>query len=820
MKAQTHRPWLPLLPFLCLLAALAWQLWLNPAHEERGASQERLDKASAPLRPGQTISQSFLCQHAGLKGIEVLLVVYNPPVQAPPSAKLSLTLERLDKPSPPITIALPAAGLKHNQKLRFTFPPLEDSAQAHYRFTLASDGDYGIGFWHTTNEAYAPGELRLNGQPAHGDLYFTTYYSYTLRQALAEAGRLLFSWAPGLGVLILCLFLPGLVLGSLFQAFSGLDAPSKLALGLGLSMSFWALLLLWISFLGGRFSPPWAWSILGLLAIGGGYRWHRRKGPLWQAAQPWPSLALLGILLLTLGARLLQVRELVVPAWVDSVHHTTLTQLLLDQGRLPSSGEPYFAAENLHYHMGFHVNAALLCWLGGLSAPRAVLLLGQVLNALAPLAAYALASWWTGQRWAGVGAALGVSVVSYLPAYYASWGRYTQLAGLILLPTVCILLARATNHPRRWPAAMLALSGLAFTHYRVFIFLILFIPCLLLWQAARSKGRQALRGLGTLTVLALGSTLLLFPWATRILRATARLQQIYGGWAAPQELDNAFPLGLLQTGWGKYFLWGAGLGMGWALLRRRWALLLIPLWVGLWLLLANLHLLGLADIWLITNPSVAIALWLPLAVLGGWLASDRLQSLGRLLKRWPPWRTLSPLWPSLFLCSTLAITGWGSWRMVDIINPLTILATPEDIKAIAWTKEHTPADALFLINTRPWQGAIHTGTDGGWWLPLLAKRQVTLPCILYQQGPPSYRQRINTLAQAVEQASSLDDPQLRELLSQWGISHVFVGSKGGRLLPKELDPSPYYSILYSSGPVRIYAFCPKGKEKAGQQTRR
>lgn len=127
---------------------------------------------------------------------------------------------------------------------------------------------------------------------------------------------------------------------------------------------------------------------------------------------------------------------------------------------------------------------------------------------------------------------------------------------------------------------------------------------------------------------------------------------------------------------------------------------------------------------------------------------------------------------------------------------------------MSWVAENAPPEARFLINTGLWQGDIHTGSDGGWWLPLLADREVTLPCVFCYGGSATYRQTVADLALAVEEAKSLDDPALRERLVREGVTHVFVGARGGRLMPRELDPSPYYRTLYSRGPVRVYEFVP------------
>ena len=812
-----------------LLLALAFSAILlarAPAHEERDVVQERMDKASAPLRPGYTIGQTFFSRHAGLKAVELLLVVYDESRQLPPSAHIVLTLERMDRAGiSPVRVELAAQGLKHNQRLRFNVGPLADSRYATYRFTLSCGADYGLGFWHTTSEAYAYGEMWEGVTKGPGDLYFVTLYDYRPVDALGDlwhAVRRYGRYLPALSVLLL---LPGLVLCLHLLPAGRCDAPSHLALALALSVAAWPLMLLWATVAGLNLAKGGIWSLVAILLVAGlwgGIRKAREAnahrgnagGP---AREPgsrpdhMPDIALAVVLLLTLATRLLHVRELVVPAWVDSLHHTLITQLIAEGGAVPSSYQPYLPIGDFHYHFGFHANAATLVWLTGLPAHQAVLILGQALNAAAALTAYAGAACWARNRWAGVASALFVGLLSSMPAYYVSWGRYTQLTGLLLLPVLCRvtswLLTGKSPDGRLWVLGAILAGGLALTHYRVLVFYGLFVSAYLplaLWRARRAglKGRAVSLAALTLAALSLAA---ISPWVARFLgRVLPRVGEVYGGWAAPEGANNALSMGPLNIGWGRPLLYLAGAGAIWGLLRRKGEVVVLLATVGLGFLVANLHLLGLADLWLIHNESVMISLWLPMSLLCGWLVGDLwsllIRGLRRLSARWSGEGLLS----AFLAAATVALAFWGSWHLVDVLNPITVLVTPDDLRAMEWVAENTPPEARFLINTGKWMQELRMGTDAGWWLPLLAKRQVSLPSVLYAQGPRAYREAVNDLARAVEESASLDDATLRERLAREGITHVFVGARGGRLMPQDLDASPYYRLRYASGPVRVY----------------
>src|SRR5262249_27555641 len=150
------------------------------------------------------------------------------------------------------------------------------------------------------------------------------------------------------------------------------------------------------------------------------------------------SAALLAILALTLWTRFKQIEGLALPPWVDSVHHALMIRVAAEHGQVPYSLRPYLPVDQLPYHWGYHVFTAAIMQLSGLPLTQAMLWTGQALNTLQALVAGALAAHLWRRPLAGVVAALVVGLISIMPAYYLSWGRYTQLAGLLLLPPLAV----------------------------------------------------------------------------------------------------------------------------------------------------------------------------------------------------------------------------------------------------------------------------------------------------------------------------------------------------------------------------------------------
>ena len=143
------------------------------------------------------------------------------------------------------------------------------------------------------------------------------------------------------------------------------------------------------------------------------------------------------------------------------------------------------------------------------------------------------------------------------------------------------------------------------------------------------------------------------------------------------------------------------------------------------------------------------------------------------------------------------------------------LATRPDIRAAEWIQENTPQDARFLVNSFfAYDDTVIVGSDGGWWLPLLARRQTTLPPLNYgsERGPrPDYVHWINALTTEI-QNKGIAHPDVLALLRARGVTHVYVGQRQGRvnyggphvLEPEQLLASPNFRPVYHQDRVWVF----------------
>jgi hypothetical protein len=147
---------------------------------------------------------------------------------------------------------------------------------------------------------------------------------------------------------------------------------------------------------------------------------------------------------------------------------------------------------------------------------------------------------------------------------------------------------------------------------------------------------------------------------------------------------------------------------------------------------------------------------------------------------------------------------FGFRQQVNILNPQTILALPADAMALDWMDANLPDDARVAVNAWRWLGETWAGADGGAWITPLTGRQTTTPPIDYIYNPDLFLQvrTFNAAASAIEDWS---DPAAAAWLAEQGVSHVFVGRRGGTFEPAELSRNPDLSLLYQRDGAFIFA---------------
>jgi hypothetical protein len=552
-----------------------------------------------------------------------------------------------------------------------------------------------------------------------------------------------------------------------------------------------------------------AWQ---MLRIERGHVWGKGTAQ-WVSPDALAVVSLGVVFVLLLGVRLYVVRGLAVPLWGDGYQHTMMSQLIADHLGLFDSWAPYAPLTTFTYHFGFHANVATFNWLSGDPIPHATIWVGQILNALAALCLYPLAIKVSGgKRWAGVGAVLVAGLLLPMPMYYVNWGRYTQLAGLVIL-VVAVYLSwgffEAPNRDWRLIAVWIAVVGLAVTHYRVLAFYVAFVWVYLLLSWRRDTWR---RTLGRVTWVGGGAFLLFVPWLVRVLPGQIVQILVHQVTTAAQKVStfdvqyNAIgDLGLFMAPWA-WLLLVVSLGIG--LWRRQRGVLLVAVWWFALLVLTNPRWVFLPGTGAITNFALFIALYIPAGILIGNALGALVSAAARVSWSKPVWLVLG------VLCVVLVGVVGARRRIADLHVAEHSLVTRQDLTAMAWIRQNTPADARFLVNSFPaYGGTLVVGSDAGWWMPLLAGRANSVPPLNYgtEQGiEPDYVRLVNELTSELERRD-LDAPDTVQMLCERGFTHVYIGQRQGRVnyggphvlsLERMLDSSAY-RLVYQQDNVAV-----------------
>lgn len=772
-------------------------------------AQTRIDTALPAPQGNFVIEQTFTSRHDGLAAVELTLVHYGGE-----QTEGRLSLDLLDEAGNRVAArSIPSGHLTHNQTYLFHFVPQSGSEGRAYLLRLSGDEANHAGVWGYSLDVIEPGELRLLpiGSEVAPDtaaraMRLTTQYHLTATGAATSLGATAAGDVSLLFLLLAVLLMPGCLLLVVGNHRFG-DAAAWLGMALALGLATWPLLWLWLSLVGGRWSGPLLWAVLvaGWLMVGL-LVWRRGLGsratgrPLLSRAE-WGALSVLVLLLaVSVAVRLLAVRDLAFPAWVDSSRHGLITAVMVAQGQAPGDYAPYLPVDRFPYHYGFHALAANAVLMTGRPLAELLLTMGQLLLGIAPLTVYSAGWMASRKRSVGLLAAFLVALPFFFPGYYATWGRLTQLSAMMVLPVLLGLTWRlGRGWPTAWALAAVLGAGLFMLHFRVFLF---FLPYALLVLLIQLAGYRRWRPYGWAAAL---GALLVAPRAYQLWRDANPVQAVQN--SVPGF--NDFPSGYVTAGWEPFFYGLAAVGLVVVLIGvlrgERWALypLVLVAWVAsLFFLLAGQRL-GLPETLVVNLNSMIISLFVPLSLFLAFVAARLWGWGGRLL------RGRQAAGPVAVVAAVLVGLGlgvlalFGARLQIGILNPQTILAEPEDGAALAWIDAHLPDDAVVAVNSWQWLGSTWAAGDGGAWLVPLTGRSATTPPIDHIYNPDLFAtvRAYNDHASAV---SDWSDPAVAGWLREQGVTHVYVGQRGGYLDPAALMRNPSLRPVYQAAGTFVF----------------
>lgn len=625
-------------------------------------------------------------------------------------------------------------------------------------------------------------------------------------------------------ILAAMFILPGsalLVISGTWRRWSGLQLA---AVAVGLSLSSYPILFYATRFiLPGAQLGPGVMGALLLLALAVTL-WGIWRYGTFRPKLDWLEWAALFIIALTLLSRFWFANVYPFPAWSDSLHHTLLTELTAVNGRLPTTLEPYFPNKLDMYHLGLYALSGTAQMLAQVPAHSALLWTAQFLNGLCGLGIYLILDRYASRPGAVVATAV-AGLFSAHPALWGNWGRFTQLASLIVLPISWQIILDTLlpptpdetavpppDHHSIWLPIFAAITTTAvfFFHFRVAIFYALLLLPTFFWALWRTQNRQQRQTLIKTTTLIGGLSLLL------ILPVLADAAAIYfAKTTAPAAITitneereearqsyYAFPLSsipyLAAPVW---LLITTALGIVVGLIRRRGLILINAVWVGLLVILGNLYLLGIPVLNVTNLGAILIMLYLPISLIVGTAVTE--------LLNWIPPNRKTPA-VVVLIAAVLLLSLPAARTRANTVEAYRHFVTPDDIVAMDWINDNLPQDATFAINTYFWFPTFAHGTDAGYWIPYFTQRHIVTSAMLSDGLSPDYRQQV--LAQS--QASELLETDLTAVttLYNMGVHYIYIGAMGdfsGPGLPlAQLATSDRVTLLYQQGSAAIFEIKP------------
>lgn len=592
--------------------------------------------------------------------------------------------------------------------------------------------------------------------------------------------------------------LPGLLWILIFKN-DGRDPVERLADMIGLSISSVVILGMIFFFLGWRFSGGLITVLYASMAIIALYLIIKRRAELKRVHLLW-LIATGLVLLLVISFRFYQAKDLVFPAWVDSVHHVFITQKIIDYGGLPETLAPELDVP-LFYHYGFHLIAALFSWISRLEPVQAVLWFGQVINALVVLGIYRLSKALWHRKLPAIFAALLVGLAFQMPAYYLTWGRYTLLTGLlVMLPAMAIAYELVMNgfSRERGLRLLVLTAGLALVHYLALFYFGLFLLSLAIERAVTwlrqpdAQERQLIfQRLWQMAVAAAGGIIVALAWLLRMLNAQSSQVNVQVVLPSAENLGSYQYILYLLGPTHNYFLMGAavlGLILIWWQKNTRG----LALWTSLMVILSFPWGIRFGPF---RPDHMAIVLFIPASLLLSYTWVTGCQWLQSHVHKY--------VGLAVLVGGAVGLLAWGAWQTRNVTNAVTILADQADWTALEWIDDNLPQDARFLTNTTIWQYQMYRGVDGGYWiLPKTRRFAIALPG-LYAYGSSEQRAQWENWMERAALVHACDDG-FWSLVKDAQLSYVYLHSGKGTLQPAAMIDCPNVEAIFERNGVWIY----------------
>lgn len=571
------------------------------------------------------------------------------------------------------------------------------------------------------------------------------------------------------------LTLPGWAMLSILNFWKKWDVLQRWVIAGSLSISFYPVLFYLIRYLLPEFrigqNKLILIGVLSLLLI----IIRLRKDILAQFKFKKLEIAAILIVFLTIIPRMVILSSHPFPAWTDSLHHTLITELTAQSGRLPFTLQPYENVSLDMYHLGLYALTGSLEILAKIPAYSALQWISQILSGLCGIGVFLFLDKYFNRKSAIIGLII-CGLFSFQPDWYFNWGRFTQLSAQIIMVTGFVLnweiikgLENKTvkNSFQSVILAAILNAGIFLLHFRVAIFyaLALIIICLYKFYLIMKNRESLAIYFKNLLAIILCSVILILPvivTAMKIffLRSQAMQSELSGGnvdlSAYRTSLSTIFEIGIR-----KWLLIFSLPFIGISLFRKNKYTIGLLVWVILLYILGYLYILGNATLIVTNIGAILIMLYIPFALLIGigFFEIDKL-----LPKKLANWVFIA------FLISSLPF----SYARTKDVDAGRFFIQPDDLLAMNWINENLPKDAIIGIKPYFWLENYPHGIDAGLWIPYFTGRKTNMGTMLFRLGSQDYQNYVVSTSLLINNLSVDSSPiEIKKICSE-KINYIYL----------------------------------------------
>jgi len=398
--------------------------------------------------------------------------------------------------------------------------------------------------------------------------------------------------------------------------------------------------------------------------------------------------------------------------------------------------------------------------------------------------------------------ALLVGFIIVSPFCLLRWGRFTQTAGMFFLPVAVLpFLAR---HERRSSllAPALLIAALVFAHNREAFFAVILLGIVALPRLLRREW-VVLRDWLWMGIIAV---LIALPWLVRISWVQLDPQglrvayEIIGGYNDLSRLEPPvlsfitnlpvlalFAVGVLTTLWDREHSEDRMLVF--------WALALVAGGVLYYQLTGSFH-------WDLKTSLLTLSV--PIAVFLGIRFTRLVARLQGARRR--------ALWVAMLLLLGIGCVVAGV-NFPAVLSGGMIYLRPGDLIAMNWIETHTSPTALFVPNASQveWSPDWLIGSDAGYWLPLLAQRDTTLPPMIYawEAADASVLQQDLANTYAILDAATAQESLPSSVVCCTDVTHFIAYDNSWPLTAEDLSNTDTLEMLYQQDRLQVFeVVCP------------